>query len=537
VFHNPATDRLEHAGSYLTGAVRQKLQEAVRAAEKDPAFAVNVAALEAVQPRLRQLGEFTVQLGASWVPPELVQGFLRDYLGDLTLRVEHTPLYGWSIYAGKVPEERNLMLGTPRVPALRIAQKVLGNSDLTVYDTEVTENGKVTRAANDADTRAVRQKADAMRSAFEAYVTGTRERATVLVEAFNEVMNGHVVRNYDGLSPTLDGLTTERTPHAHQLAAAARMQYERSVILAHEVGLGKTTTMVLGAMALKASQQVTKPVVVVPNHLAQQWYDEASFLYPNADILLITSEDLAEDRRRATLEYLRSNTPDLVIFTEPAFTSVRMSPEHQERYIFGEVERLKEQIKREKAEAGVRLQQSRLQERLERFEAEIRTADAPMRRPGEVYWDDLGFDYLLIDEAHRFKGLGIKSRLAYSQSKIKALDLHQKLDHLHQLRPDKPVVTLATGTPLTNSISEMHTLLRYAAPWILRQYGCEGFDEWAALFGKTKVRLEMAPDGSGVRLVERFSEFTNLTALSTQWRLITDVKTADEVGIKRPTIA
>jgi N12 class adenine-specific DNA methylase len=538
VFDNPITGRPEHAGTYLSGAVRRKLDEARAAAATDPTFAVNVAALEAVQPPQRRLGQFAPQLGAHWIPAPLVQGFLRYYLADPTLRVDHDEHYGWMVTAGKVPDAVNAVKGTDRRSALQIARAVLGRGSLTVSD--VVGDKGATEVNEDA-TRAVRQRADAMRSAFEEYLTADSTRVALLTDAYNRIMNGHVVRNYDGLAPTLTGFTTERTPHPHQLAGAARMQAERGVILAHEVGLGKTTTMIIGSQALKAAGQVAKPFVVAQRHLARQWLDEARFCYPAADVRLVTTDMLAGDGRRRTLEWLRSNTPDLVIFTEEAFTSVRMSPEHQERYEFRELADLREQILRERGTPDTALAVMRLEQRLATVEARLRRAAAPMRTPGELYWDDLGFDYALIDELHRFKGVGFRSREAGgSEARLRGIDLHQKLTYMHQLADaagERPTVTGGTGTPLVNSIAEQYTLLALIAPQVLREYGVDGPDLWAETFGQRVQRIEMAPDGSGLKFVERFSRFTFKRAMKTMWGLVADTKRADDVGVPRPAIA
>lgn len=534
VFDNPVTKKLEHAGAYLSGPVRVKLEQAREAAATDPKYAVNVAALEAVLPPPKRLGQFTAQLGAHWIPASLVQGFLREYLGDPTLQVSHNERYGWSLAAGKVPDAINALKGTERRSAVHIAKALLGRASMVV-------NSLDGDGVDEDATRAMRYKADAMRSAFEDYCTASTARVTLLTDAYNRQMNGHVVRSYDGLAPTLAGLTTERTPHPWQLSAAARMQFERGVVLAHEMGLGKTTTMVMGSQALKASGQIAKPFAVVQPHLARQWLDEAKLLYPNADIHLITSDDLADGNRRRVLEWLRANTPDLVIFTEGAFGSIRMSPEQQELYLFREIESLKEQLKRERGVPHNNFALMQLERRLTTVEARIRRNAAPMRTPGEVYWEDLGFDYALIDEAHRFTAVGFRSKEAGGETaSVRAVDLHQKLRWHHQVAEvhgGRPTVTLGTGTPMENSIFEQYSVLELATPWLLDQFGVHGPDLWSETFGQKVQRIEMAPDGSGLTIVERFSRFVSKSTMKTMWGLAADTKTGDDVGIVRPKLA
>ncbi|WP_190128477.1 hypothetical protein [Streptomyces mashuensis] len=543
VFTDPTTGRLELAGAYLSGPVRDKLEAARRAAEKDPAFAVNVSALEAVQPPDRTIGEFTPEMGAHWTPPELLQGFLREYLGDKTLRVAHDDRYGWMLYTGQVPKANNVLhgvaadeeKGTKGKNAVEIARAILGHGSLTIYRDDKR------RDVDEETSRLVRQKADQMRSEFAKYATANADRLTRLTDSYNKIMNGHVVRSYDGMSPSLDGFTPDRTPHAWQRSGAARMQFERSVILAHEVGLGKTSTLVMGTQALKASGQIEKPYAVVPDHLAQQWYDEARFLYPNAEIHLITSGDLADGRRDSTLEWLRANKPDLVIFTEPAFGSIKMSPEAQEEYEFRELQALREQLDRQYEDAtnpDHPFIVAKIEQRIATVQNKISKNAAPMRTPGQTYWDDLGYDYAVVDEAHRYKGVGFRSREGGGDpASIRGIDLHQKLTDLHRRRAGRATVTLATGTPLSNSITEQFTMLALAAPWVLDSYKAGAPDLWAATFGRKTLRVENAPDGSGLRVVERFSEFHNRRAMKTMWGLVADTKRADDVGIPRPKIA
>ncbi|MEU8540895.1 hypothetical protein AB0C52_13060 [Streptomyces sp. NPDC048717] len=542
VFTDPATGRLELAGAYLSGPVRDKLADARRAAERDPAFQVNVAALEAVQPVDRTIGEFTPEMGAHWTPPELLEGFLREYLGDKTLRVAHDDRFGWLLYTGQVPKANNILhgvaaneeKGTKGKDAVGIVRAILGHGSLTVYRDDKR------RDVDEETSRLVRQKADQMRSEFAKYATANADRLTRLTDSYNTIMNGHVVRSYDGMSPSLDGFTPDREPHPWQLSGAARMQFERSVILAHEVGLGKTSTLVMGTQALKGSGQVEKPFAVVPDHLAQQWYDEARYLYPNADIHLITSADLADGRRDSTLEWLRANKPDLVIFTEPAFGSIKMSPEAQEAYEFRELEALREQLDRQYADADNPAHPfivAKIEQRIATVQNKISKNAAPMRTPGATYWDDLGFDYAVVDEAHRYKGVGFRSREGGGDpASIRGVDLHQKLTDLHRRRAGRATVTLATGTPLSNSITEQYTMLALSAPWVLDSYKAGAPDLWAATFGRKTLRIENAPDGSGLRVVERFSEFYNRRAMKTMWGLVADTKRAEDVGIPRPKI-
>ncbi|WP_435244712.1 hypothetical protein [Streptomyces sioyaensis] len=542
VFTDPATGQLELARTYLSGPVRDKLAAARRAAANDPSYAVNVSALEAVQPPERTIGEFSPEMGAHWTPPNLVQGFLREYLGDRTLIVSHDDRYGWVLTTGQVPKANNVLHGVAADPAkgtrgrsaVEIARAILGHGSLTIYKDDKRKD------VDERTTRLVRQKADQMRAAFAQYATADADRLTELTEFYNRIMNAHVVASYDGMSPSLEGLTPDRDPHPWQLSGAARMQFEPSVILAHEVGLGKTSTYVMGTQALKASGQVEKPFLVVQDYLAQQTLDEAHLLYPNADIQLITSADLADGRRGATLEWLRANKHDLVIFTEEAFGSIKMSPEQQDEYELRELTALQEQLERQYEGDSHPFIVAKIQQRIATVERNIRKNSAPMRKPGEIYWDDLGFDYAVIDEAHRFKGVGFRSKEGGGDAAtIRGIDLHQKTEWMHRVRGHgrRATITLGTGTPLTRSIAEEFTMLSFAAPWILQAYNASAPDLWANTFGRKVLRIENAPDGSGLRVVERFAEFHNKRSMKTMWGLVADTRRADDVGIPRPKIA
>lgn len=539
VFTDPETGRLEPAVDYLSGPVREKLERARQAASEDPAFAVNVRALEAVQPPERTIGQFTPDMGAHWNPPELVQGFLREYLGDRTLTVSHNPRYGWILHAGTVPKAQNAAhgvlpdedAGTRGKSALAIAKALLGYGKLTVYHDENDKD------VDEQTTRLVRQKAEAMNAAYGQYVTATSGRLSLLTESFNRIMNGHVVPSYDGRSPTLEGLTPERTPHWWQLSGSARMQREAGTIIAHEVSLGKTDLALIGAQALVRTGQITKPFAVCQDNNAQQWYAAARFLYPNAKVVLITSDTLAGGDRNQVLEWLRANTFDLVIFTEPAFASIKITPEAQEEYIFRELEALKEQVKRER-DLSHPFARAALERRLAYAEARINRNAAPLRKPGEVYWDELGFDYGVIDEAHRFKGVGFRSKEGGGDTAtLRGIDLHQKLDQMHRRNQGRrPTVTLLTGTPYRRSITEQFTMMSLAAPWILERYGVASPDLWAGTYGRKVLRVEMTPDGSGFRAVERFAEFRNRAAMKIMWAQVADTKRREDVGMPGPTI-
>ncbi|MEU7688108.1 UvrD-helicase domain-containing protein [Streptomyces spectabilis] len=544
VFDDP-----EHPGElipawlYLSGPVRSKLDIARAAAHTDPAYQVNVTALTGALPPLRKIGEFKAKLGAAWIPEDLVQDYLRQRLGDPTLIAVHTH-GGWSISAPAVLDAANALYGTPRRRAVEVAMRALngGTTQLTCEEVLELSDGR-TRTLQTVDedaTREYRQKIEIMRADFESWVLDDEGRLARITEAYNTQMNGHVLTRWEGLTPPTQGMTRARTLAPSQNAAAARMLHSDSTIVAHEMGLGKTTTALVGMMALKTAGRIHRPFVVAPKKALGVWQDEARLLFPHARILTIRHQDLTGSKRRPLLEYLRTDAHlyDLVIWQEEAFQSVPMSPEWQEWYEEEEIRLLTAQLTTEKSRLGAELRCKVLEERLERRRQEIRRAKAPARRPGEIYLDDLRPDFAAIDEAHRYKGLAIKSGLLHNapEDSLRGLHLHQFTTWLHAVYPGRPRLALLTGTPLTNTIADMHNLLRIAAPEVLAAFQVLLFDDWGMTYGELVARIEQAPDGSGIKLVERFSRFTDLQSLMTKWLTIADVMLADDTGIQRPAI-
>ncbi|MFI1204819.1 UvrD-helicase domain-containing protein [Streptomyces sp. NPDC020883] len=546
VFEDPEseTGELIPAWLYLSGAVRDKLHAAKKMARRNPAFQVNVTALEGAMPPLRKIGEFRAKLGAAWIPEELVQSYLRHRLGDPTLVVVHTHA-GWTVKAHAVLDAANTLHGTRRRRAVDVAMRALNGGSTQLMTEEVLHlSGGRTRTIRIVDedaTREYRQKIDAMRAGFETWILDDKDRLTTLTDAYNTQMNGHVLTRWEGMQPPTAGMTKDRTLGDHQNAAAARMLHSKSVIIGHEMGLGKTTTAIVGAMALKQAGRIQRPFVVAPKKALDVWEREARFLYPNARTLVIRSQDLAGLKRRPLLEYLRTDGHlyDLVIWQEEAFQSVPMSPEWQEWYEEEEVRLLKQQITTEKGRRGVDLRQKVLEERIERRRQEIRRAQAPARRPGEIYLNDLALDYAIVDEAHRYKGLAIKSGLLHNapEDSLRGIHLHQFTTWLHSIRKGLPALALLTGTPLTNTIADMYNLLRLADEDVLKAFGVLVFDDWGMTYGELVARVEQAPDGSGIKLVERFSKFDDdLQSLLTMWLTVADVMLAEDAGIERPAI-
>ncbi|MFC7639599.1 SNF2-related protein [Streptomyces thermogriseus] len=352
-------------------------------------------------------------------------------------------------------------------------------------------------------------------------------------------MNNRTVRDFTGSRPSLAGLNPDFHPHEHQLAAAARMAHERCLVLAHEVGAGKTATMAIGMMAMRNTGQIDKPLVAVPNYLVEQWEKEVRRLFPAARILTLTSADLADGKRDRVLQYVRANSFDMVIMSHSLFDSLPLSPEFYEFYNSEELRRLEAQIHHERRRTGKSISLKKLEERRQQYEEELKAKAGVARIRGQVYLDDLGFDFFAIDEAHEYKNLAVRSKIpgARISGSARAQHLHAALEWARQNKPKGPIGCLATGTPLSNAIGELHSLIRLADPELLSALGIEEFDAFATMYGRMVERTEMTVDGKSFRSVERFASFHNVNSLLRQlWLPVVDYKDADDLGLPRPRI-
>ncbi|GGY71602.1 hypothetical protein GCM10010363_61250 [Streptomyces omiyaensis] len=529
VFTDPLTGDLVHSPDYLSGDVRAKLAIARQAARRDRAYETNVAELERVQPRDLLPGQFAIRLGAAWIPDDMVQDFFRGYLGDPHLTIQHSGGGNWHILAGRgLAEEDKIRHGAGGLSALAMVAKVLNGGAMTG------------RPADDEEAaRAVRVKADEFRDAFEAWALDDSLRAARIAEIYNQRMNARAVRDFTGSAPSLAGLDPDFTPYDHQLASAARMAHERCLVLAHVVSAGKTATMTIGMMAMRNSGQINKPMVTVPNYLVEQWEDTVRKLFPTARILALTSEDLADGKRDRMLEYIRSNDFDLIITSHSLFDSIPLSPEFHELYNNDEARLLREQITRERKRDGKSISLKQLEERGKQFEEELKARAAAVRTPGQVYLDDLGIDFFAVDEFHEYKNLAVRSKIPGARVKGsgKSQHVHEALEWARMNKPTGPIGVLATGTPLSNAIGELHTLVRMANPDLLREIDAEPFDAWASMYGTTVERMEMTTDGKGFKAVERFASFHNVPAMVRQlWYPLVDYKSAEDLGLKLPSV-
>lgn len=531
VFEEPGTSRLVPAAEYLSGNVRTKLTEALAAAAQDTRFALNVDALSAVQPRDLGPSEIHAQLGTAWIDAGHVQQFLRETLEDSTVQVEHA---GGSLWAVKSNQRGSVAArtkwGTERYSAIDIAQALLEQRQIRIYD----EGSNGERTFNITETIAVTEKAKELSERFSEWAWENPERSSALTRLYNDRFNAIVPRSYDGARLSLPGLALSFKPRAHQIAAVARIIHEPAVGLFHEVGAGKTAEMVMGAMELKRLGLVSKPVVVVPNHMLEQFSREWLQLYPQAKILAASKDDLERAHRRLFVAKCATNDWDAIIMTRSAFERIPMSPAAQKEYLSREVDSIIEMIDRVEAD-GSRFSLKRLERMRLNAEERIKAKLDSAKDPG-ICFEQLGIDYIFADEAHAYKNLRTPSNipgLAVDGSQ-RATDVDMKLGYLRERH--SRVATLATATPLANSMGEVYTMMRYLRPDLLAAAGIRDHDQWAATFGETVTSIEVSPDGGGLRMQTRFAKFRNVPELLQMWRVSADIKTAEDLQLPVPQL-
>jgi N12 class adenine-specific DNA methylase len=532
VFEEPRSKRLVPAAEYLSGNVREKLKLANVAAAEDARFAPNVTALAAVIPRDLGPDEISAKMGAAWIDATYVQQFLVSILEDQTVQVEHP---GGSIWAVKSWHSHSVLAtnrwGTERCNAIDIAHALLEQRPIRLYDEDRDGN----RTFNTSETVAALEKASEMAERFSEWLWEDPERATTLARVYNDRFNCLVPRSYDGVTLSLPGLAMSIKLRPHQVAAVARIINEPAVGLFHEVGAGKTLEMVVGAMELRRLGLVNKPTVVVPNHMLEQFTGEWLQAYPQAKLLAASGDDLARDRRQLFVAKAATGDWDAIVMTRGAFERIEMSVEAQKRYLDREVQAFTEMIERMKGGDG-RLTLKRLQKLKINAEERIKKKLDGAKDVG-ITFEQTGIDYLFVDEAHAYKNLRNVSHIPGMavDGSMRASDLHMKIEHLRE--EHGRVATLATATPIANSMGEAFTMQRYLRPDILEAAGVADFDVWAATFGETTTAIEVAPDGSGMRMATRFAKFRNVPELLMQWRVSADIKTAEDLKLPVPALA
>ena len=538
------------ADEYLSGNVRRKLRQAQRAAEQDPAFAVNVEALTAAQPKDLDASEIEVRLGATWIDKEYIQQFMYEtfdtpfYL-QRSIEVHYTPFTAeWQISGKNVVGQNNVAAystyGTSRANAYKILEDSLNLRDVRIYDTVEDADGKERRVLNAKETTLAAQKQQAIRDAFRDWIWRDPERRQALVRQYNEEMNATRPREYDGSHIVFGGMNPAITLREHQKNAIAHVLYGGNTLLAHEVGAGKTFEMVGAAMEAKRLGLCQKSLFVVPNHLTEQWASEFLRLYPSANILVTTKKDFEKHNRKKFCARIATGDYDAIIMGHSQFEKIPISKERQERLLHEQIWEITEGIAEVEASGGERFTVKQLERTKKSLEARLEKLQAEDRKDDVVTFEQLGVDRLFVDEAHNYKNLFLYTKMRNvaglsTTDAQKSSDMFAKCRYMDEITGSRGVI-FATGTPVSNSMTELYTMQRYLQYDRLQELGMAHFDCWASRFGETVTALELAPEGTGYRARTRFSKFFNLPELMNLFKEVADIKTADQLHLPTPQV-
>ena len=547
IFLDPLEQTWQTADEYLSGNVRAKLRVAQTAAESDSSFAVNVEALQAAQPKDLDASEIDVRLGTTWVDKAYIQRFMIELLGipyyeQRRIHVNYAPQTAeWSIDGKSLLSENvnnHMKYGTRRAPALKILEDTLNLRDTRVYDVVQDENGREKRELNQKETTIAQQKQQAIKDAFHDWVWKDPTRRHELVTRYNELFNSTRPREYDGSHIVFDGMNPEITLREHQRTAIAHVLYGGNTLLAHQVGAGKTFEMVAAAMESKRLGLCQKSMFVVPNHLTEQWASEFLRLYPSANILVTTKKDFEKAKRKQFCARIATGDYDAVIIGHSQFEKIPISQERQERLLREQIDEIAAGIEEMERENGERFTIKRMEATRKSLEARLEKLKADEKKDDVVTFEELGVDRLFVDEAHAFKNgfLATKMRnvagIATSESQ-KSTDMFLKCRYMDELTGGRGVI-FATGTPVSNSMTELYTMQRYLQYGTLEKMGLIHFDAWASTFGETVTAIELAPEGTGYRARTRFAKFFNLPELMAMFKEVADIKTADQLHLPVP---
>ena len=537
------------ADEYLSGNVRQKLRDAEDAAEMSPYFDVNVQALRAAQPKDLDASEIDVRLGATWVDKEYIQQFMQElfeipFYQRRAVQVQYSNYTSeWHINGKNVLSynnvANNMTYGTDRASGLKILEDTLNLRDVRIYDTVEDADGKEKRVLNQKETTLAQQKQQAIKDAFRDWIWKDPDRRAVLVKKYNELFNSVRPREYDGQHITFSGMNPEIVLREHQRNAIAHTLYGGNTLLAHVVGAGKTYEMVAAAMESKRLGLCSKSMFVVPNHLTEQWASEFLRLYPSANILVTTKKDFEKNNRRRFCSRIATGDYDAIIIGHSQFEKIPMSKERQERLLQEQIEEITQGIQELKFMRGEQFSIKQMERTKKQLEGRLRKLQAEERKDDVVTFEELGVDRLFVDEAHAYKNLFLTTKmrnvagLSTSEAQ-KSTDMFLKCRYMDELTGGRGVV-FATGTPISNSMTEMYTMQRYLQYATLKRQNMTHFDAWASTFGETTTAIELAPEGTGYRARTRFAKFFNLPELMNMFREVADIKTADQLNLPTPT--
>ena len=554
IFKDPAADPTDPeagwqmADEYLSGDVRAKLRMAQFAAETNPEFAVNVDALTKAQPRELEASEIDVRLGATWLDPNIIQKFMTEtfqipYYLRHAVKVRYSPYTAEWRVEGKTATGRGDIIssetyGTSRANAYKILEETLNLKDVRIYDTIEDAEGKPKRVLNKRETMLAQQKQQVIKDAFANWVWQDPQRRIALVKQYNELFNSTRPREYDGSHIKFVGMNPEITLREHQRNAIAHVLYGGNTLLAHEVGAGKTFEMAASAMEAKRLGLCQKSLFVVPNHLTEQWASEFLNLYPNAKLLVARRKDFETANRKKFCARIATGDYDAVIIGHSQFERIPLSFERQERIIQEQIYETLAAINELKVHAGENFSIKQMEKTRKTLETKLEKLRSDERKDDVITFEQLGVDRLFVDESHFYKNLFLTTKmrnvagLSTSEAQ-KSSDMFGKCRYLDEITGGRGVV-FATGTPVSNSMTELYTVMRYLQYSTLQQKKLTHFDCWASTFGETTTAIELAPEGTGYRARTRFAKFFNLPELMSMFKGVADIKTSDQLHLPVP---
>ena len=554
IFKDPSADPTDPeagwqmADEYLSGDVRAKLRMAQFAAETNPEFAVNVTALEKAQPRELEASEIDVRLGATWLDPDIIQKFMTEtfqipYYLRRAVNVRYSPYTAEWRVEGKTATGRSDIIssetyGTSRANAYKILEETLNLKDVRIYDTIEDAEGKPKRVLNKRETMLAQQKQQVIKDAFANWVWQDPQRRIALVKQYNELFNSTRPREYDGSHIHFVGMNPEITLREHQRNAIAHVLYGGNTLLAHEVGAGKTYEMAASAMEAKRLGLCQKSLFVVPNHLTEQWASEFLNLYPNAKLLVARRKDFETANRKKFCARIATGDYDAVIIGHSQFERIPLSFERQERIIQEQIFETLAAINELKVHAGENFSIKQMEKTRKTLETKLEKLRSDERKDDVITFEQLGVDRLFVDESHFYKNLFLTTKmrnvagLSTSEAQ-KSSDMFGKCRYLDEITGGRGVV-FATGTPVSNSMTELYTVMRYLQYSTLQQKKLTHFDCWASTFGETTTAIELAPEGTGYRARTRFAKFFNLPELMSMFKEVADIKTSDQLHLPVP---
>lgn len=544
---NEEQEKYVTADEYLSGNIREKLEVAKMSAAIDPKYQKNVEALEKAMPKELTASEIEVRLGATWIPVEIYQQFLYELLDTPSWVRNYTKLSyssynaNWNISAKNMDKESvkaDKTYGTSRANAYRLMEDCLNLKQTKIFDYEYDDDGNKQAILNKKETMIAQQKQDTIKESFNNWIWKDPQRREELTQIYNRLFNSIRPREYNGDHLEFPGMNPEITLRKHQKDAIAHILYGQNVLLAHVVGAGKTFEMTAACMELKRLGLAQKPMFVVPNHLVEQWGAEFLQLYPSANILVATKRDFEKKNRKKLFSKMATGEFDAIIIGHSQFEKIPMSIERQKMNIENEIEEITNGISSLKANNGERFTIKQLERTKKGLKAKLEKLNKNDRKDDLITFEEIGVDRLFVDEAHFYKNLFLFTKMnnvsgLSTTDAQKSSDLYLKCRYLDEITGGKGVV-FATGTPISNSMTEMYTMQRYLQYSTLVKHNLQHFDCWASTFGETSTSIELAPEGSGYRMKTRFSKFFNLPELINMFKEVADIKTADMLNLPVP---